>query len=55
MLNKVQVKYVRAMKVLEDVLDGKNTDVANRLVARYKARVEKAGEYVKEVNRADDR
>ena len=55
MLNKIQVKYMWAMKVLENVLDGKDTDVAHRLVAKHKARVEKAGEYLKEVKSADDR
>ena len=55
MLNKIQVKYMWAMKVLENVLDGKDTDVAQRLVAKHKARVEKAGKYLKEVRDADDR
>ena len=49
MLNKIQVKYMWAMKVMENVLKGKDTDVAHLLVAKHKARVEKAGEYLEKL------
>jgi uncharacterized coiled-coil DUF342 family protein len=49
MLSKIQVKYMWAMKVMENVLKGKDTDVAQKLVAKHNARVEEAGEYLEKL------
>lgn len=49
MFNKVQVKYMIAMKLLEDVLKGDNVDRAQAFLDKHHKRVEAAGKYLEEV------
>jgi hypothetical protein len=54
MFSKPQVQLLKAMKLLESVLEGKDTDKAQQFVSKWRGRVESAGDYIRDVESSDD-
>ena len=54
MFSKPQVQLLKAMTLLEQVLQGGDTTKAEQFVSKWRNRVDSAGAYIKDVESSDD-
>lgn len=53
MFSKPQVQLLRAMTLLESVLQGKDTDKAQQFVSKWRGRVDNAAKYIETMEEID--
>lgn len=53
MFSKPQVELLKAMKLLEAVLEGRDTEKAERFVAKWRGRVDNAAKYIESIEEVD--